>query len=152
MFRLNSRYHLSGNCCFTAGSPRVSQPRIRLTSAAVMIVVSIALQPTTRAQAVYGTTSRPTVAPNQQRLSPYLNLFRADNSVLGPYHSFVQPRQELQRNLSRQQLQIRQLEQASVAVGASSQGAPSSRQPTGRGGTFNNYLHYYRINQPQHSR
>lgn len=122
------------------------------TSAATVLVVGLALQQPARAQANYGTLSRPSSAPNQQRLSPYLNLFRADNSLLGPYHSFVQPRQQLQRTLSRQELQISQLQQASSAPGTSSHSGSAARQQTGRGATFNNYLHYYRVNPPLHSK
>ena len=124
----------------------------QITRAAVIVVVSFAVQQTARAQAVYGPRSRPTSAPHQPRLSPYLNLFRADNSLLTPYHAFVQPRQELQQNLSRQEWQIGRLEQAASRSVETFDSNANARQPTGRGGSFNNYLHFYRFNQGLHSK
>lgn len=82
-------------------------------------------------------------APYQQRLSPYLDLLRTDNSALSPYHSFVQPRQQFRQTQSRQAAQIRGLDQ----MVPRSTGTPvySDRIQTGRGGMFNNYLHYYQF-------
>lgn len=86
----------------------------------------------------------PSSVPYQQRLSPYLDLLRADNSVLSPYHSFVQPRQQLRQNQNTQAARILTLERSfRQSPGASTQ---TERLQTGRGGMFNNYLHYYQFN------
>ncbi|QEG02203.1 hypothetical protein Mal15_62880 [Stieleria maiorica] len=92
-----------------------------------------------------GGSAGATNSPYQQRLSPYLDLLRSDNSILSPYHSFVQPRQQFRQNQTRQFQQLQKLQRAfeRSATGAS---APSERTQTGRGGTFNNYLHYYQFN------
>ncbi|WP_442511960.1 hypothetical protein SH528x_003714 [Novipirellula sp. SH528] len=82
--------------------------------------------------------------PYQQRLSPYLDLLRNDNSALSPYHSFVQPRRQVQQNQNFQASQIQRIQRTIER--------PVTRSPqiertqTGRGGTFNNYLHYYQFN------
>lgn len=83
-------------------------------------------------------------APSPPQLSPYFDLMRRDNSVLGPYHSFVVPRRELRKDIRRQGVQLGRLERRAVrpATGSSS----STRLRTGRGGMFNNYLHYYQFN------
>ena len=80
-------------------------------------------------------------SPYSQTLSPYLDLLRNDNSVLSPYHSFVRPRQQLRQSISQQAVTLRQLRQSiNQPVGP----MPSpQRLPTGRGGSFNNHLHYY---------
>ncbi|WP_182864769.1 hypothetical protein [Stieleria mannarensis] len=92
-----------------------------------------------------GGSTRAGHSPYQQRLSPYLDLLRSDNSILSPYHSFVQPRQQLRQNQTRQFQQLQKLQRAfdRSATGTS---ASSERTQTGRGGTFNNYLHYYQFN------
>lgn len=86
-------------------------------------------------------------SPYQQRLSPYLDLMRDDRSVLPPYHSFVRPRQEFRQRLNRQAAQIGRLGQAIGRPTSASTYSSSVRIPTGRGGTFYNYLHYFPINQ-----
>ncbi|WP_372894637.1 hypothetical protein [Stieleria sp.] len=91
-----------------------------------------------------GGSKRASSAPYQQRLSPYLDLLRSDNSILSPYHSFVQPRQQLRLNQNRQAEQLRNLERTIQRSAAPT--SQSERMQTGRGGTFNNYLHYYQFN------
>ncbi len=109
-----------------------------------------------RAQGVAGTSPRPMSsgslnsrglnsgqpAPYQQRLSPYLDLLRTDNSVLGPYHSFVRPRQQLQQRINAQGAQMGRLQQTLQRSSSMTTSQPSRLQ-TGRGGTFNDHLHYY---------
>ena len=89
----------------------------------------------------------PATSPYQQRLSPYLDLLRADNSVLSPYHSFVRPRQQFNQRLRWQASRIGQLEQNAARLQSSRQ-AFSSRMPTGRGGRFQSYLHFYPTSTP----
>lgn len=118
----------------------------------MIVVVGIAWQHSAKAQAVYGTTLPSPSAVSQPRLSPYLDLLRTDNSVLTPYHSFVQPRQELRQNLRRQELQIGQLERTSLGFTTGTEIQASTRQPTGGGGNFNNYLHFYQFKRPLQSK
>jgi hypothetical protein len=80
-------------------------------------------------------------SPYRQTLSPYLDLLRNDDSVLSPYHSFVRPRQQMRQSISQQAAVLRQLEKTvTQPFGV----IPNQqRLPTGRGGSFNNHLHYY---------
>ncbi|KAA1261023.1 hypothetical protein LF1_35660 [Rubripirellula obstinata] len=90
-----------------------------------------------------GTPTLRSKTVNPQRLSPYLDLLRSDNSVLGPYHSFVLPRQQIQQSIRRQASEIRNLRRT---VSESPHATPShGRTQTGRGGSFNNHLHYYQF-------
>ena len=82
----------------------------------------------------------PTNHPYQQTLSPYLDLLRSDSSTLSPYHSFVRPRQQVRQRLQYQSSQIQRFEREAYSTPSRS---VSPRLPTGRGGSFNNYLHYY---------
>lgn len=91
-----------------------------------------------------GQSKRAAAAPYQQRLSPYLDLLRADNSALSPYHSFVQPRQQFRQSQNRQAAEIRRLDRMIPRPGSTA--TRPERIQTGRGGTFNNYLHYYQFN------
>lgn len=75
--------------------------------------------------------SRPT-------LSPYLDLLRIDSGVLPPYHAFVVPRRKVEQQQARQGRAIGALRRQSAA---SERG--SEPLPTGRGGQFQNTLHYY---------
>lgn len=115
--------------------------------AAVILVFSVSLHQQADAQVSYRSPAAAAPAGPQPRLSPYLNLLRSDNAVLNPYHTFVQPRQEIQQNLSRQQAQIGRLQQTTMALGTDQQSA-AARQHTGHIGGFNNYLHYYQFSQP----
>jgi len=114
---------------------------------AYLLLVAIGLQTTSLAQV---TTQRFPVKrsnPYQQRLSPYLDLLRSDNSLLGPYYSFVRPRQEIRRNLNLHTSQIGELERSADIFRPAEGSTSGSRLPTGRGGTFNTYLHYYPMKQ-----
>jgi hypothetical protein len=86
-------------------------------------------------------------SPYQQQLSPYLDLLRNDNSVLSPYHSFVRPRQQMQQAINQQSAELRQLRQLSQPGHPT--GVSATRLQTGRGGSFNNFMHFY---PPQLSR
>ncbi|TWU60730.1 hypothetical protein Poly51_10110 [Rubripirellula tenax] len=89
----------------------------------------------------------PFQSPYSNTLSPYLDLLRNDNSALSPYHSFVRPRQRLQQTLGQQAASLRQLQRS---VGQPGIAAPvQQRLPTGRGGSFNNHLHFYDFNSAQ---
>ena len=95
-----------------------------------------------------GATRQPWAAPYQQRLSPYLDLLRVDNSVLSPYHTFVEPRRRIRQSLNLQAAQIGRLQEQVTRVPSGAQSTPAGRLPTGGGGTFNNYLHFYRFDRP----
>jgi hypothetical protein len=96
-----------------------------------------------RATGIGGTPTLRTRTANPQRLSPYLDLLRSDNSLLGPYHSFVLPRQQIQQGIRRQASEVQKLRRS---VFDSPRVMPSrSRTQTGRGGSFNNHLHYYQF-------
>jgi hypothetical protein len=86
-------------------------------------------------------------SPYQQRLSPYLDLLRTDNSLLSPYHTFVQPQQQLQQRLQQQSLHIGHLEKS--VIGSSPRlRAGNNRHSTGGGGHFFNFSHFYRSQVP----
>ena len=79
-------------------------------------------------------------SPYQQTLSPYLDLLRSDASTLSPYHSFVRPRQQVRQQLQHQSSQIQRVQRETQFP--QSQSSPSRLQ-TGRGGSFNKFLHFY---------
>ncbi len=131
----------------------MSRSRTEVTRAAAVVFVVLALQTTSQAQvSKYGPAPQYSASPYQNRLSPYLNLLQAQTGVLTPYHTFVQPRIQFQQNLNRQASQIGQLERAERGQGSNSRNGSTARQQTGRGGSFNNYLHFYRFNPPLQSR
>jgi len=124
-------------------------PKIRVfvLRTVFFLLVAINLQTTSHAQVPTQRSTFKTSAPYQQRLSPYLNLLRSDNSLLGPYFSFVRPRQEIHRSLNRHTSQIGELERSIDTFRPAEESTSGSRLPTGRGGTFNTYLHYYPMTQ-----
>lgn len=85
-------------------------------------------------------------SPSGPTLPSQLNYFRRDVGLLDQFNTFVQPRQQLDsqlhllaaqqaadfRNTQRQLEQIKEIR-------------PSDAAPTGIGGTYMNYLHYYRL-------
>ena len=79
-----------------------------------------------------GYRSRPT-------LSPYLDLLRTDSGVLPPYHAFVVPRRRIEQQQSRQWQAIGELKRQAVGQA----GGDQEPLPTGGGGRFQTYLHYY---------
>ena len=131
----------------------MSRFRTEVTRAAAVVFAVLALQTTSQAQvSKYGPAPQYSASPYQNRLSPYLNLLRRDDSALTPYHSFVQPRVQFQQNLNRQAYQLGQLQQTTSEHASRSRNGSTARQQTGRGGSFNNYLHFYRFNPPLQSR
>ena len=84
--------------------------------------------------------------PAGPTITPYLNYYRADLSTMpSAYQSFVVPQQQLQRNLydmaRTQQSDFRKVESQLKQV------RDSAAAPTGVGATFQNYSHYYRLQQ-----
>jgi len=77
--------------------------------------------------------------------SPYLQLFRSDPGPLGQYHSWVRPRQQLQRTLGRQSAAIRSQQRSvqNLQGEVSRFGTTGPTRATGTGSTFMNYSHYY---------
>jgi hypothetical protein len=85
-------------------------------------------------------------SPSGPTLPSQLNYFRRDVGLLDQFNTFVQPRQQLDSQLhllaaqqaadfratQRQMQQIKEIR-------------PSDAAPTGIGGTYMNYLHYYRL-------
>lgn len=86
----------------------------------------------------YGIPARPT-------LSPYLDLLRNDSGAISPYHAFVLPRREIVQQQTQQAANLRRLERASFGgvVGGQVQ---NLRLPTGRGGSYQDYSHFYHFN------
>ncbi|MGB7329032.1 MAG: hypothetical protein WBD31_29395 [Rubripirellula sp.] len=107
---------------------------------ALLIVAGIG-----RADAQVTSQVRPTPASNpyQQTLSPYLDLLRSDASALSPYHSFVRPRQQIRQQFELQSSQIQRIQRETLTP--ANRTSPERLQ-TGRGGSFNNFLHYYNSN------
>lgn len=113
----------------------------------MQILGALGLSGNAAAQLNYPVLPQQHNAPIQPKLSPYLDLLRNDNSLLSPYHSFVLPRRELQRQQAHQAAEINRLEQATLRRDAHFTGpGNSSRLPTGGGGRFQTYLHFYRMN------
>lgn len=85
-------------------------------------------------------------SPSGPTLPSQLNYFRRDVGLLDQFNTFVQPRQQLDSQLNQLAAQQaadfrttqRQLEQIKEI-------RPSDAAPTGIGGTYMNYLHYYRL-------
>lgn len=73
-------------------------------------------------------------------LSPYLDLLRRDSGVLPPYHAFVRPRKRI---AAQQQQQWQAIGKLKHDVRRASTRPDSAPLPTGRGGHFQTYLHYY---------
>ncbi|TWT82768.1 hypothetical protein CA13_42310 [Planctomycetes bacterium CA13] len=112
----------------------------------VLLPIAISLSGSAQSPSRSATYPSPQASsPYQQRLSPYLDLLRTDNSLLGPYHSFVRPRQQIRQNVSTQAIQLQRIER--TIERPTSTTTSSGRLPTGRGGTFNNYLHFYQFNR-----
>jgi hypothetical protein len=107
------------------------------------LIVWIDLSGEAKAQGISGRPNAQTASPYNQRLSPYLDLLRSDNSALSPYHAFVRPRQQIQQGFQQQAFQIRKL-RGSINNTTAPHAIPD-RMQTGRGGGFNNYLHFYQV-------
>lgn len=111
----------------------------RLIFAAVLAGTLLGLFGTAEAQIRYRPPAGP-VLPNQ------LNYFRRDVGLTDPYNAFVQPQRTLEAQLQQMTLQ----QQADYqAAQRDLQKLQDIRQPTaaptGVGGGFLNYSHYYRM-------
>lgn len=73
-------------------------------------------------------------------VSPYLDLLRQDSGYLPNYHTFVRPKIETRRQQIGQWQSINQLQRR-----VSTFQQQGEIRPTGQGGYFNNYLHYYQM-------
>jgi len=74
-------------------------------------------------------------------LSPYLDYFRNDTGALPNYHQFVRPKNRLRADLLQSNRSITGL-QGAVRRNAQRIEAGTVR-PTGRGGSYMNFLHFY---------
>lgn len=82
--------------------------------------------------------------PNRPTVSPYLNLFRNDNNAVPNYHLYVRPIEQ-QRAINEQQQAVNRAQlQTAQRVGQElKQVQQGSAAPTGIGGGYGNYLHFY---------
>jgi len=89
--------------------------------------------------------------PARPTISPYMNLYRADPGPIDNYNMYVRPQRELQNTLSRQQATLRRQDAGlrSLRQEVSLFGLRRSVRPTGIGGAFMNYSHYYPMLDPQ---
>jgi hypothetical protein len=111
----------------------------RLTFAAVLVGTLLGLFETAEAQIRYRPPAGP-VLPNQ------LNYFRRDVGLTDPYNAFVQPQRTLEAQLQQMNLQQQADYQAAQRDLQKLQDVRQSMAaPTGVGGGFLNYSHYYRM-------
>lgn len=117
----------------------VMKPKRQLATAfAMMFVIGVATSSLSAQQ--QGTTRRDD-SLTRPPVSPYLDLLRRDTGALPAYQAFVRPRLDFQQRQSIQSRAIRQLQQQTTANAQSI----NRIRPTGQGGYFNNYLHYYQM-------
>jgi hypothetical protein len=82
-------------------------------------------------------------SPSGPTITPYLEYFRTDTGAVGdPYNAFIAPHRQLNSRLS----ELSQRQQADFDSNQQqiSQLRRSVAAPTGIGGTFMNFSHYYR--------
>jgi hypothetical protein len=93
--------------------------------------------------------------PSQPTVSPYLNLLRRDTGPVTNYYTLVRPQQQ-QQAINRQQQANNQQQQSFLqtqqqGLRTVQQGLLQIRQsqasPTGRGGGFMNYSHFYNFSR-----
>lgn len=85
-----------------------------------------------------GRSQNPTTTPRRPSLSPYLNLTNPNSGVLSPFHAFVLPGIEQQKQHAMQfmiQSRTMNLEKSQTTV--------AELRQTGLGGKFQNYSHFY---------
>lgn len=85
------------------------------------------------------------MAPARPTLSPYLDLLRADSGVISPYHAFVVPKQRIARQQRQQSSQINRLQSQVQRLDQTWRTGRQreERTPTGHGGVFQQYSHFY---------
>ena len=128
-------------------------------SVCVGLVFAVCLLTTGSASAQYGAT-RSSWFPqsNPSTLSPWLEMQRLSTSELDTYNQYVRPRLEMERlmmaqsrEMNRQQ-DIQKSMQKDIYQMRNSQPKmnnldfqmpTASASPTGKGATYDNYLHYY---------
>jgi len=125
--------------------------------AALGLVIVLGLFTQADAQNPYG---NPYSSPNwltRPTISPWLELYRRDGIPDIPnYHQFVRPRQEMQRyllerdrQLQRQQLQLRQIERQQAAIQQTQaemvapQRAQNYQAPTGTGSSYMTHRSFF---------
>ena len=85
-----------------------------------------------------GRSQNPTTTPRRPSISPYLNLTNPNSGVLSPFHAFVVPGIEQQKQQAMQlmiQSRTMHLEKSQTTV--------TELRQTGLGGKFQNYSHFY---------
>ena len=101
--------------------------------------------------ALVGTTNRldaqiryqPKAGPT---LPSQLNYFRRDVGLLDQYNTFIQPQRQLEAQLQQMtQQQQADYRSAQRQIEQIKEIRPSGAAPTGVGGGYLNYLHYYRM-------
>ena len=77
--------------------------------------------------------------------SPYFDLFRRQDGLMPNYYEYVLPKQQLQRTLTQQNVALRRQSAAIQGLGQRmlTVERESSVLPTGVGGVFMDYSHYY---------
>jgi hypothetical protein len=82
---------------------------------------------------------------NRPTFSPWFGLYQRNGGPLDNYHTFVQPRIELDNTLQRHQAAIHRNNEgvASLNRELSQFGEQTQMHPTGTGSVFMDYSHYY---------
>jgi hypothetical protein len=82
---------------------------------------------------------------NRPPFSPWFGLYQRNGGPLDNYHTFVQPRIELDNTLQRQQAAIHRNYEGVASLGRefSQIGEQGQVHPTGTGSVFMDYSHYY---------
>jgi len=79
-------------------------------------------------------------------LPSQLNYFRRDVGLLDQYNTFVQPQRQLEAQLRQMnEQQLADYRSAQKQIEQIKEIRPSGAAPTGVGGGYLNYLHYYRL-------
>ncbi len=94
-----------------------------------------------------GYSQNPSTAPRRPSVSPYLNLTNQNSGVLSPFHAFVLPGIEQQKQQAMQlliQSRTMNLEKSPTTV--------AELRQTGLGGKFQNYAHFYPAPKPHPKR
>jgi hypothetical protein len=87
-----------------------------------------------------------TYRPAQPTFSPWLNLYQKNGGALDNYHTFVLPDMQLRDTLRQQNTMIQEQGQGIRELSGQMTAAQQARvpaHPTGTGGVFMDYSHYY---------
>jgi hypothetical protein len=101
------------------------------------------------ASSAFGQTS---YRPYKSTISPWMNLFQRNPGPLDNYHSYVQPQLQLQQTINQQNAELQQQSTRlqSLASKELVQGHDQVH-PTGTGGVFMEYSHYFQTHAKQGS-